>query len=129
VAAVIAEVAIVLGTVGAVTTLAVFAITATRRAGNHQARADSTSVRLENMTARCHDESKRADYEKERANALDDTLAEMALVYAGPIDGSLGRLLQTWARAKLPDGDGARTVSPSSAPAEPGSDDLLPFPQ
>jgi hypothetical protein len=125
---VIAEVAIVLGTVGAVTTLAIYAITATRRAGNHQSARAELAVRLENMTARMNDESKRADYEKGRANALDDTLAELALTYVGPVDGSLGRLLQTWARAKLPDGDGTRTVSPTSAAPEPGPDDLLPFP-
>jgi len=59
----------------------------------------------------------RADAERKRADALDDLLAQAAT--AGPVAGSLQRLLQAWRSTRAgPDtaGDaGAGSMSPTSA--------------
>jgi hypothetical protein len=109
--------------------LALKALSAERRCGDARSHEAALAVRLESMTAQRDAESKRADDEKERANALDDAIAEAAAVSVGPVDGSWGRLLQKWSAVGTKNGPGQGAVSAPPATAEPGPDELLPFPR
>lgn len=109
--------------VSALLTLAIYAITSTRRAGDEKAGRAEFAARNESLTAQVADLASRLKDEKERADALDDLIAELAV--AGPVDGAYDRLLQKWATSKP--GGGARVVPPPASPAGPGPDDLLPL--
>ncbi len=111
----------------ALTTLAVYAITATRRAGSEQARADVLAVRWEAAIANAKTEAARADFEKGRADALDAAIVEAAA--AGPIAGSYERLLQARRGAGSADRRSADVVRDAGADGGEtravGPDDLL----
>ncbi len=109
--------------VGGLIALAVAAISAERRCGDARADESALAVRFESMTAQRDAESRRADDEKERANALDDLLADAAVT--GPVLGAYDRLLQTWRARRAPSSDGARAVPTPAPTADPGPDDLV----
>jgi hypothetical protein len=113
------------GGIGSTLALAIWALLAERRAGRQQARGDVLAVRLELAQATIKTEGQRADFEKERADALDDALAHAAVT--GSVDGAFDRLLQTWHDARATD---RRPAMPLAEPAETASastrsDDLL----
>jgi hypothetical protein len=116
---------------GALTSLAIYAITATRRAGEQQARGDVMAVRMEVAIANAKNESNRADAEKERADALDAAIVLCAADAVGPVAGSFERLLQARAAASTANRDRApavRDAGTASGEASPlGPDDLLPL--
>jgi hypothetical protein len=118
---VIGQIVGLVAVVGALMTLAVIAIQATRRAGDEKARRSELAVRVESVTAKNNDLAQRLKDEKERGDALDDLIAELAI--AGPVDGEFKRLLQRWATQRPDDRPGI--VHPPASPASPGSDDLL----
>lgn len=118
--------ALAIAAIGAVLTLALLAIAATRRAGNEKARGDSLAVRIEGITAQNTDLATRLKDEKARGDALDAAIVEAAA--AGPVAGSFDRLLQARAGAAH---RGAPAVPDSRAPGGEttvlGPDDLLPL--
>lgn len=74
---ILAGIASIVG-VGGTLALAIWALTAERRAGNEKARATELAVRLELAQTTIKNESARADREKERADALDALIDDMA---------------------------------------------------
>jgi hypothetical protein len=130
-AAVVALAVALAAAVGGLIALGLKALDAERRCGNARSDEAALAVRLVNMTAQRDDETRRADNERTRADALDDALAEAALANAGPVDGAFGRLLQTWTSARAKAGAGQGAVPDASNPSSaaeadrPGSDDLL----
>jgi hypothetical protein len=125
--AVIALAVAIAAAIGGLIALALKALSAERRCGDARSDEASLAARLESMVKQRDDESTRADYEKGRADALDDALADAALNNVGPVDGSLGRLLQAWTRIRAKSGDGTRVLPTPAATVSPGPDDLLPF--
>jgi hypothetical protein len=127
VAAVVALAVALAVAVGGLIKLALGWTGAEKRAGSEKAGHAELSVRLETMTEKHNDALARGDAEKVRADALDDALADAALNNAGPVDGALARLLQTWTRIRAKGGDGTRVLPTPAATVSPGPDDLLPF--
>lgn len=105
-----------------VASLALYALVATKQGGNEKAARAELAVRIEALTAANTDLATRLKDEKERADALDDLIAEMAIV--GPVPGAYERLLQRWATGRP--GDRARAVPAPTTATKPGPDDLLP---
>jgi hypothetical protein len=109
----------------AVLPLAYTALAATKRAGEQKARADALDVNLAGMVAQRSDALNQARIEKERADGLDDLIAEMSV--RRDVDGAFDELLLKWARSTANRGDGAGIVHPPASPSGPGPDDLLPL--
>lgn len=122
---IIAGIASIVG-VGGTLTLAIWALTAERRAGSQNARATELAVRLELAQATVKNESARADREKERADALDALIDEIA----ANDDPSVARahvLSRRTRKAGTADGDPGAVSGGGSNPevARGPDDDLL----
>lgn len=106
--------------------LALKGIDAERRCGDARADEAAMAARYEATNANLHNETNRADDEKRRADALDDTIARYAAAAAGPVAGAEQRLLAEWANVPgKPGGAGAGAVPAKPAAAAPGPDELL----
>lgn len=114
----------------AVTTLAVWALLAERRAGRAEKQAAVTAKDNETLTATCAERAAALVEAKETIRALNVAIAETA-ADAAPVDGSMQRLLQAVAKIHAANRDqgAVRDAGGSSAASEPidraGDSDLL----
>jgi hypothetical protein len=120
--------AIAIAALVAVTSFAIYAIAAERRAGAATARADVADKSVEVAAANLDAMTKDRDAQKERGDALDQALADAAAT--GPTDGAFDRLLSRWqATRAAAGGDAAQAVrnagASGSETSSAGPDGLL----
>lgn len=123
IAAVVALALAVAAAVSGLIALALKALSAEKRGGDARADEAGLAKSLEFMTRQRDDAETRANEERNRADALDSLLAEMAT--SGPVDGAFDRLLSKWQAARTRRHDPAAMPAPSGTATASSGDELL----